>query len=112
MCVVWQFIMTVSRPRNNQRHSISQTFADGQGKYAEADLLYARSLAIREKVLGPEHPEFATSLSNRAELLKSQVRMFLSTMFDSVAASLRNFFFLPHEVIHTQMDAFFFTRHP
>ena len=48
-----------------------------QGKYAEADPLYARSLAIQEKVLGPEHPAFATMLNNRAELLRKQVRTFL-----------------------------------
>ena len=27
-----------------------------QGKYGEAEPLYKRSLAIREKILGPEHP--------------------------------------------------------
>ena len=30
-----------------------------QGRYAEAKPLYKRSLAIREKTLGPEHPELA-----------------------------------------------------
>ena len=28
-----------------------------QGRYSEAELLYQRSLAIKEKALGPEHPE-------------------------------------------------------
>ena len=32
----------------------------------------ARALAIREKVLGPEHPETATSLNNRAGLLRDK----------------------------------------
>ena len=45
-----------------------------QGKYAEAEPLYERSQAIREKALGPEHPDVAQSLNNRAFLLKSQVR--------------------------------------
>ncbi|CAM9762259.1 unnamed protein product [Ectocarpus sp. 8 AP-2014] len=45
-----------------------------QGKYAEAEPLYERSQAIQEKVLGPEHPDVATSLNNRAWLLESQVR--------------------------------------
>lgn len=45
-----------------------------QGKYAEADLLYERSRAIREKVLGPEHPKVATMLNNRAVSLRAQVR--------------------------------------
>lgn len=45
-----------------------------QGKYTEADPLYERSLAILEKVLGPEHPDLASSLNNRAELLLVQVK--------------------------------------
>ncbi|CAN0367181.1 unnamed protein product [Ectocarpus sp. 6 AP-2014] len=45
-----------------------------QGKYAEAETLYERSRAIQEKVLGPEHPDVATSLNNRALLLQSQGR--------------------------------------
>ena len=45
-----------------------------QGKYNEAEPLYERSQAIREKVLGPEHPDVAQSLNNRALLLKAQVR--------------------------------------
>ena len=45
-----------------------------QGKYNEAEPLYERSQAIREKILGPEHPNVAQSLNNRAELLRAQVR--------------------------------------
>ena len=41
-----------------------------QGKYAEAEPLYKRSLAIREKALGPEHLDVATSLENCAMLLR------------------------------------------
>ncbi|CAN0549492.1 unnamed protein product [Ectocarpus sp. 12 AP-2014] len=37
-----------------------------QGKYDKAEPLYERSQAIREKVLGPEHPDVAQSLNNRA----------------------------------------------
>ncbi|CAM9733325.1 unnamed protein product [Scytosiphon promiscuus] len=43
-----------------------------QGKYEEAEPLYERSQAIREKVLGPEHPDVAESLNNRALLLDEQ----------------------------------------
>ena len=35
-----------------------------QGRYAEAEPLYKRSLVIWEKALGPEHPDVATTLSN------------------------------------------------
>lgn len=45
-----------------------------QGNYAEAERLYKRSQAIREKVLGPDHPDVASVLNNRAELLQCQVR--------------------------------------
>ena len=36
------------------------------GRYAEAEPLYQRALAIWEKALGPDHPEVATSLNNLA----------------------------------------------
>ena len=45
-----------------------------QGKYEEAEPLYRRSLAIDEKVYGPDHPEVATDLNNWAVLLEKQVR--------------------------------------
>jgi Tetratricopeptide repeat len=35
-----------------------------QGRYGEAEPLYLRSLAIREKALGPDHPDVATVLNN------------------------------------------------
>lgn len=44
-----------------------------QGKYDDAEPLYERSHAIREKVLGPEHPDVAESLNSRAVLLEKQV---------------------------------------
>ncbi len=43
-----------------------------QGRYAEAEPLYKRSLAIDEKALGPEHPDVATSLNNLAELYRAR----------------------------------------
>lgn len=45
-----------------------------QGKYAEAEPLYVRATEILEKALGPEHPNVATPLNNRAWLLRAQVR--------------------------------------
>ena len=39
-----------------------------KGNYAQAEPLYRRSLAIREKVLGSEHPDVALSLSNLGRL--------------------------------------------
>lgn len=43
-----------------------------QGKYADAEPLYRQSLAIWEKVLGPDHPDVATSLNNLALLYRAQ----------------------------------------
>ncbi|CAM9890934.1 unnamed protein product, partial [Ectocarpus sp. 12 AP-2014] len=43
-----------------------------QGKYEEAEPLFERSQAIREKALGPEHADVARSLVNRAGLLRAQ----------------------------------------
>ncbi len=45
-----------------------------QGHYAEAEPLYQRSLAIREKALGPEHPDVAKNLDNLALLYQAQGR--------------------------------------
>jgi tetratricopeptide (TPR) repeat protein len=47
-----------------------------QGRYAEAEPLYERSLAIREKALGPEHPDVGGSLNNLATLRTRQGRSF------------------------------------
>jgi Tfp pilus assembly protein PilF len=45
---------------------------DVVGQYAEARRYYERALAIREQVLGPEHPDTATSLNNLGALLQAQ----------------------------------------
>ena len=43
-----------------------------QGQYAAAEPLYKRSLETREKYLGPDHPDVATSLNNLASCYQSQ----------------------------------------
>jgi len=45
---------------------------DAQGKYAEAEPLYQRALAIDEKALGPEHPDTAIDLNNLGGLYHDQ----------------------------------------
>ncbi len=45
-----------------------------QGRYADAEPLYKRSLAIREKALGPDHPDVASSLNNLGSLYENQGR--------------------------------------
>ncbi len=42
-----------------------------QGRYADAEPIFRRSLAIKEKVLGPEHPGVANSLNNLAGLYRT-----------------------------------------
>ena len=44
------------------------------GRYAEAEPLFRRSLAIREKQLGADHPHVATSLNNLADLYQAMGR--------------------------------------
>jgi len=43
-----------------------------KGKYREAVALAERALALREKALGPNHPDVATNLNNLAEVYRVQ----------------------------------------
>lgn len=45
-----------------------------QGRYAEAEPLLKRALAIQEKALGPDHPDVSNSLNNLATLYAGQGR--------------------------------------
>ena len=45
-----------------------------QGRYAEADAMFKRELAIREKTFGPDHPTVALALTRYAEVLNDQKR--------------------------------------
>lgn len=52
----------------------------------EADGLYLREIGIREKHLGPDHPDLASSLTKRATLLATQVREVVGGgLFDVIA---------------------------
>lgn len=62
-----------------------------QGNYADAGPLYTRSLGIREKVLGPDHPDVAFSLSGLAALLDTQVINFVCPEYYSGGPSWGNF---------------------
>jgi len=48
------------------------TIFENTGQYPAAEPLYTRALAIREKALGPDHPDVATSLNNLAGLYFKQ----------------------------------------
>ena len=59
-----------------------------QGRYAEAEPLYQRALAIREKALGPEPPDVATSLENYADLLRKTGRVSEATKMQARAKAI------------------------
>ena len=58
-----------------------------QGRLDEACLLSERSLAILEKVLGPDHPDLATALSSVAALWQAQVRAVM--IFQDISCGAR-----------------------
>ncbi len=60
-----------------------------QGRYAEAEPLYKRSLAIREKALDAEHPDVAQSLENYAALLRKTGRADEATEMEVRAKAIR-----------------------
>ena len=60
-----------------------------QGRYADAEPLYKRSLAIVEKALGPEHPDVAQSLENYAALLRETARADEADKMEARAKSIR-----------------------
>jgi tetratricopeptide (TPR) repeat protein len=45
-----------------------------QGRYGDAEPLFKRALAIKEKAFGPDHPGVALGLSNLASLYNAQGR--------------------------------------
>ncbi len=65
----------------------SEATREAQGRYANAEPLYKRSLAIWEKALGTEHPNVATSLQNYAALLREMGRDAEADRLDARAES-------------------------
>ncbi len=55
----------------------------------EAEPLYKRALAIREKALGPKHPDLATALENYASLLRKTERTTEATKMEARAEAIR-----------------------
>ncbi len=66
----WDFAFVEGgRLLNEAAHYLHQ-----RGRYAEAEPLHQRALAIREHALGPDHPHVAISLNNLALLYHAQGR--------------------------------------
>jgi tetratricopeptide (TPR) repeat protein len=60
-----------------------------QGRYAEAEPLIQRSMAIWQKALGPEHPQLALSFHSLAELYREQLRYGEAELLHMRALSIR-----------------------
>jgi hypothetical protein len=59
------------RPSQTRRYTLAGSdLYQAQGRYADAEPLYKRFLATKEKALGPDHSSTATSLNNLAWLYK------------------------------------------
>ena len=56
----------------NVATSLNTQLYTSQGQYANAEPLYKRSIVIKERVLGPDHPDVAVSLNGLAELYRMQ----------------------------------------
>ena len=60
-----------------------------QDRYAEAEPFQKRALAIREKALGPDHPNVAKSLENYAAVLRKTGRTTEAAKLETRAKAIR-----------------------
>ncbi len=65
------------------------TLYQARGQHAQAEPLFKRSLAIREKVLGPEHREVAQSLEDYATALRKANRAAEAAPMEARAKAIR-----------------------
>ncbi len=70
-------------------NSLARLYGD-QGKYAEAEPLVKRALAIQEKALGPQHPNVAQGLENYAALLRKTGRTAEADKMEARAKAIRD----------------------
>ena len=89
--IVKDFIERVREKALGREHpnvaNTSQNLAElyrAAGRYAEAEPLYQRALAIRAKALGPEHPDVANSLDSLA-VLSSEAGRYAEAVIDFFA---------------------------
>jgi hypothetical protein len=60
-----------------------------QGQHTKAEPLHQRALAIKERALGPEHPDVATCLENYASLLRKMDRPEEAAPLETRAMAIR-----------------------
>jgi len=65
------------------------TYLQVRAQYAEAEPFYRRALAIREQVLGPEHPSTARCLNDFARIYAAQKQYGQAESFQKRALSIR-----------------------
>lgn len=87
-----------------------------QCNYDEADPLYLRALEINKEALGPDHPDVAMTLNNRAMLLEEQVktarrflkaillRLVLPVNMESTGISLTEWLLFTHWITFIEPD--------
>jgi tetratricopeptide (TPR) repeat protein len=72
--VIYEKSLGTDHPRvANSLNNLAALYLE-QGRYAEAEPLYRRSLVIYEKSLGPDHSDVATPLNALAGLYYEQGR--------------------------------------
>ena len=74
-CYATAYARWLAVPANVADHYVPAVlgqFLSENGQYSAAEPLLKRALAARERVLGPEHPDTLTSVSNLAVLLKNK----------------------------------------
>jgi hypothetical protein len=69
-------------------NTLAQVYVE-EGEYAKADPLYTRVLAIRERKLGPNHPDVAASLDNLAALDRKLGKADAATVLETRAKTIR-----------------------
>lgn len=87
---------------------VVSSFRRFQAKYADADPLFLRAIEIGEKTLGPDDPQLATLLNNRAGVLKDQVTAVKS--FQDVSWGASPLFKNPAFNDHAVVDHFWLLR--
>jgi tetratricopeptide (TPR) repeat protein len=93
-CITTTFNDPLSRTKETEEllgrllHNLG-TCSQFQGKYAEAEVLYRESLQLREKVLGPEHPDTLASINNLAGSLYQQRRFAEAEAIDRQTLQLK-----------------------
>src|SRR5262249_55964936 len=74
-CDRWIESMGLEFPEVARLLTQAASYLNARARYAEAEPLSRRALAIREHVQGPDHPDTATSLNNLAGLLDDQGKL-------------------------------------